>query len=91
MLYFQIQDAKTGQILKASTPADLQYALSLIVKMEMGNARTMDCLLYTSNNLAIFGAAQARRRAGKRIVTTAVELSLIHISKVIGKVEEPVG
>lgn len=42
MLYFQIQDAKTGQILKASTPADLQYALSLIVKMEMGNARTME-------------------------------------------------
>lgn len=35
-------------------------------------------LIFTSggteaNNLAIFGAAQARRRAGKRIVTTAVE------------------
>lgn len=42
MLYFQIQDAKTKQILRPSTPADLQYALSLVVKMELRSARTME-------------------------------------------------
>ncbi|MCI8554585.1 MAG: CinA family nicotinamide mononucleotide deamidase-related protein, partial [Clostridiales bacterium] len=39
--YFRIQDRKNGQVLSPSTPAELQHALSLVVKMELPSASTM--------------------------------------------------